>query len=322
MKDVFSNPPCLRLWCKRFFKTKGTVIKMKRKLIKALAAFAAAAGVLCGCGKADPNINFYEYEDIISETGETVGVKITACSLAAEEIRVPETLDGKKVLCIGMKMISEGNYIGTFEGCSSEIKRIILPEGLEEIEGTVFTDSVSLQSIYLPESLEKMSGSVFAYCEGLTSVTVPENIKELRGSDFLGCKSLETVELPEGITYIGQMAFAKCESLEKLTLPSSLAEIDLYAFSGCTALSEISLPDGLLSIGGMAFDGCEGLTDVTVPDTVEKIERDAFNGCFNITVHYRGMDYEYSRLYDIYTLEEGDELPEWFIPGEETGEAY
>lgn len=220
---------------------------MKSK--KLIPIIISAALILTSCQKSDPNINFYEYEDILSETGEAIGVKIIACSLSNEEIRVPKTLDGKTVLKIGMKKISEGNYIGAFEGCPADVKRIILPEGVDELEGSVFTDSISLQSVYLPESLEKMSGSAFAHCEGLTDITVPENIKELRGSDFLGCKSLETVELPEGLTYIGQQTFGECSSLKKLKLPSTVTDIDVYAFTGCTALEEVTLPEWFIPGG-------------------------------------------------------------------------
>lgn len=107
-------------------------------------------------------------------------------------------------------------------------------------------------------------------------------------------------------------------SLEKAELPSDVESIGVFAFSGCAALSELTLNEGLLSIGEMAFDGCTGLTDITVPDTVETIGRDAFNGCHDVVVHYRGMDYTYPELYNIYTVSEGDELPEFFIPNKET----
>lgn len=287
------------------------------KLKKIISFFIAAVCLLCGCQTSDPAENFYEYEEILSETGEVRGIKIIACSLETEEIRVPNNISGKKVIGIGNKKISDEKYEGAFEGCPSSVKRIIIPEGVEEIEPGTFSDSISIQNVLLPESITYIGNAAFSHCEGLTDIALTGGIKELRGGTFSGCISLETAELPEGLTYIGQQTFGGCTSLEKIVLPSTVTDIETYAFSECTNLSEISLPDGLLSIGEMAFDRCEGLTDVTVPDTVETIGRDAFNGCFNIIVHYRGMTYEYSRLYDIYTLKEDEELPEWFIPGAE-----
>ena len=291
--------------------------KIKR-ILTLTAIFTAAAITLSGCKTTDSAVNFYEYEDILSETGEVMGINITGCSYDIEEIRVPEAIGGKKVLQIGYRRIGESSYQGAFESCPLSVKRILIPEGVEWIYGGAFSNSISIENIYLPESLISLGPSNFAYCEGLTDIEIPKNITELTGNDFLGCISLEQVTLPEGLTYIGHLTFGSCESLEKIKLPSTVTSIETYAFQNCTSLSEISLPDGLLSIGEMAFDGCEKLTDVTVPDTVETIGRDAFNGCLDIVVHYRGMSYTYPELFNIYTIPEGDELPEWFIPNMET----
>lgn len=287
---------------------------MKYKQLTAL--FAAASLILCGCKSTDPMEKYYTFEEITSAAGEVLGINIIGCSLETQEIRIPSAISGKRVIKLGSYKNGD-NYIGVFEGCPSTVERIAVPEGVEKIEGGVFENSISIESISLPESLVYLGPSAFYYCEGLTEITIPEKISELLGCDFMGCKSLQRAELPEGLKSIGHLTFAECESLEKINIPSTVEDIATFAFSGCTSLSEVTMPEGLLSIGEMAFDGCESLTDVTIPDSVETIGRDAFNGCIDIRVYYRGMTYDYTRLYDIYTLEEGEELPSWFTPGSE-----
>lgn len=271
------------------------------KIKKTLSAFIAVSCILCGCQTADPSESFYEYENVLSEAGNMRGITIVACSLSTEEIRVPETVSGKKVLRIGCKKIGEGNYTGAFEGCPFNIKRIIIPEGVEEIEGNVFKDSVSLQNVILPESLEYLGPNAFSGCEGLTDITIPKNVSELIGNEFAGCINLERAELSEGITRIGHRTFADCTSLEKIELPSTVTDIESFAFVNCTSLSEVSLPEGLLSIGDSAFLNCGSINEITVPDTVEIIGEQAFSGCAeDIVIHYRGMDYVYPEIDNIY----------------------
>ena len=289
---------------------------MEKKYKQLTALFAAASLILCGCKSSDPMEKYYTFEEITSAAGEVSGITIIGCSLDTQEIRIPSAISGKRVIKLGSYKNGD-NYIGVFEGCPSTVERIAVPEGVEEIEGETFANSISIESVSLPESLVYLGPSVFYYCEGLTEITIPENITELLGCDFMGCKSLERAYLPVGLKKIGQLSFAECERLDKINIPSNVGNIETYAFSGCTSLSEITMQEGLLSIGEMAFDGCESLTDVTIPDSVETIGRDAFNGCFDIQVYYRGMTYDYTRLYDIYTLEEGEELPLWFTPGSE-----
>lgn len=181
---------------------------MKSK--KLIPIIISAALILTACQKSDPNINFYEYEDILSETGEAIGVKIIACSLSNEEIRVPKTLDGKTVLKIGMKKISEGNYIGAFEGCPADVKRIILPEGLTYIGQQTFGECSSLKKLKLPSTVTDID--VYA---------------------FTGCTALEEITLPEGLLSIESMAFDCCDSLTDVTVPYTVEKIGRDAFNGC-----------------------------------------------------------------------------------------
>lgn len=169
--------------------------KIKRKSA-ILAIFTAAAIALGGCETSDPEECFYEYEEILSETGQVLGINLTACSRDTEEIRVPEKIGGKRVLRIGNKKLSDSLYNGVFESCSPNIKRIVIPEGVEEIEGGVFENSVSIQNVYLPEGLVYLGPSAFAHCEGLTDIEIPEGISELCNGVFRAARALPISRFP------------------------------------------------------------------------------------------------------------------------------
>ena len=267
---------------------------------KLLSLIIAAAIVLCGCKATDPMENFYMYWNVQGEGDKTAGICVVYCSLETEEIQVPETISGQKVVEIGSAKVGDNPYKGAFEECPSSVKRIIIPEGVYEIDERVFADSISIENVVLPQSLEILGENVFYYCESLDNMAVPENITELPKGLFTGCKSLKTVTLSKELTSIGNQSFYGCGSLEKIELPPTLTSIGELAFASCKSLSEITLPEGLVSIGEFAFDKCKSLTDITLPDSLEVLGKDAFDECFDITVHYGGEEFGYDELGVLY----------------------
>lgn len=235
-----------------------------------------------------------------------------------EEIVIPDTYKGKKVIAIG-----EGAFQNT------NILKIVLPYGIESIKTKAFYNASNIQSLEIPSSVVEIRGEAFAHMTNLTSISLPEGLKEIRGGAFAYNYNLKNVKLPNTLKYLGGRAFSHCSSiteitiprgiteingqtfeymtslrkinmhddityihgevfvgdinLDNVTLPSKIKEIKGNTFSYCSSLRAIKIPDGVTRIGGHAFYGCTNLRDVYVPRTVTEIGSSAFRRCYSLT---------------------------------------
>lgn len=144
---------------------------------------------------------------------------------------------------------------GAFSG-DTEIKKVVLHDGIEKIEAGAFFSAISLEEVVFGKGLKSIGGGAFQYCEALLEVNIPE-----------------------GVEYIGAKAFYQCSALKKVTLPQSLTSIDSYAFALCAKLPEIAIPDNVSYIGNCAFQSCWSLYEVTLPKSLEKLNYQTFAGC-------------------------------------------
>lgn len=141
----------------------------------------------------------------------------------------------------------------TFGGCTN-LRSLMIPEGVIKIGDEVFMECSSLVSITLPSSLEKVGVLCFKKCSSLTSLTVLS--KKLKASLSI---------------------FQKQDHLTSLTL--CCHEIDQSTFSDYPELTEVILKDGVEFIGSAAFQGCEKLTLVDLPASIKTINPQAFCLC-------------------------------------------
>ena len=169
--------------------------------------------------------------------------------------------------------------------------KIIIPDGITEIEGTdywtrgAFYGCAEITSVQLPQSLTTIGSRAFEDCTGLTSIRLPARLTEIGSQAFRGCTGLTSIHLPANLTEIGSRAFWGCTGLKSLDLSAcaSLTTIDGNAFYGCTSLTSISLPASLTTIGDWAFAGCTGLTSIGLPAKLTGIGWHAFWGCTGLT---------------------------------------
>ena len=82
--------------------------------------------------------------------------------------------------------------MNAFDGCSS-LQRIILPDGLTEIDQRTFNGCASLESVYLPDSLKTIGLQAFKGCTKLTNIYVGDGIlkAEIGVNAFDGVGGLE-----------------------------------------------------------------------------------------------------------------------------------
>lgn len=240
----------------------------------------------------------------------------------------------------GIKYINHPRDAGPvfFYMAYSSLECIYIPEGITDIAQVAFYGCKNLVSINLPDSITSIGDSAFTGCTSLTEITIPYGVTKIGDHTFENCTSLESVNLPETVTEIGYAAFSYCSNLTNITILgnlhligseafnqcSSLTSIDLHGdfttikhstFFNCSNLTSITLPDSLTKIEICAFGGCESLTDIILPDSLTYISDcdeeshydsmhiicfSAFNRCENISVTYKGKNYDYAHIFGLY----------------------
>ena len=153
----------------------------------------------------------------------------------------------------------------------TEIKDLVIPNDITEINDYAFYNCTGLTSITIPNSVTSI-GSFAFYNTGWYN-NQPDGILYLDNCclGYKGNRPTGTLSIKEGTRLIGGSAFYYCDGLTSVTIPNSVTSIGDYAFRGCTGLTSVTIPNSVTSIGSFAFYGCSGLTSVTIPNSVTTI---------------------------------------------------
>ena len=121
----------------------------------------------------------------------------------AEELLIPDTIEGKKVTSIGYS---------AFYGCDI-LKNITIPYGVTKIDMYAFEACTSLEKINIPSSVHIIEAGAFYNCEKLDNVVVPVGISKIEYGLFYNCANLKNLILPDNISEIKQYAFEECNEI-------------------------------------------------------------------------------------------------------------
>ena len=166
---------------------------------------------------------------------------------------------------------------------------VILPEGVESIQGNAFAHCRALSEINLPSTLKTMSVGVFYYAYALTEIELPDALERIGDACFL-YSGITEVKTGTALTQLGWPSaggvFQACADLVSVDLSAStkLTEIMQKTFYNCSALSEILLPNSIQTISSQAFYGCSSLKQLTLPSSVTSICEDAFDRITGMTL--------------------------------------
>ncbi len=170
-----------------------------------------------------------------------------------------------------------------------DLKEVVLPEGVTEIEGEAFYDCTNLATVALPDTLEHLGEFAFHATEVYNAQAETEDFIYV-DNWLIGCET-EKKEVIEEITVstfkdgtvgIADQVFTAAPKLQKLTIAQSIKHLGKYAFYGSTNLYIVTAVD-LETIGERCFSYCKGLTKVTFGRKLKKIGSYAFYGCVNVT---------------------------------------
>ena len=139
------------------------------------------------------------------------------------------------------------SYIGSsacpWRSYRSQIKMVIVEEGVQAIGDYWFYNCTNCVSVELPDSLVKIGAGCFQGCSSLLNITIPENCCEYYNNTFYNCTKLKWAVLPRDNN-----------------TSSYLHKIPDNTFYGCSALENVWVGGGYTSIGDSAFRNCSNLS--------------------------------------------------------------
>ena len=153
---------------------------------------------------------------------------------------------------------------------NSNIKSVIVSEGVTGIGERLFQYCDNLKTVSLPTTLTAIKKAAFLphidgyiyhqTLNGLTELKIPEHVTELGVNAFAGT-AIKSVTVPSSVVTIGAMAFSECQYLE--TVRYSGKVISDRMFVRCTKLKNLTLTRNVKEIVGGCFNYCESLNQIT-----------------------------------------------------------
>ena len=152
----------------------------------------------------------------------------------------------------------------------SDIRNVVIGEGITALGDSAFRDCSSIETIELPESLTKLGDYCFASCRDVQRLELPDGIAEIPLGCFTDC-DLTAVKLPASLEIIYDNAFNACKDLENIRIPETVKLIGERAFGDCgnlgAVICEAQEPPKLEDA---VFENCAKLQSVGVPAAGEK----------------------------------------------------
>lgn len=202
-----------------------------------------------------------------------------------------------------LRSITFGKNIKTikhqaFANCT-ELKEVILPESLVELEVMAFHNCAALTTVNFPSQLTEIKSN-FNRCPSLEKITIPDNIMNV-SSSFQNCGEIEEFVIEDSETPItlsgnfgytvvkdlylgrncGDMAFEN-RKFENLVMGDKVTELSTGVFSH-NSLQTVKFGNNLTKIGSNAFYNCSQLKEVILPESLTELEPLSFSGCSSLS---------------------------------------
>ena len=176
-------------------------------------AFASTYSLQC-INVEETNVNYSSIEGVLFDKAQTELICYPSSREVTEYV-VPATV---RVLAAGAFQEAGGqnSHVGKTEKNRQMLKRVELPEGLEEIGTDAFLFS-GIEHVNLPSSVRKIGRNSFYYTN-IEEAIVPEGVQRLEDGVFYACYSLRKVSLPSTLKYVGAGVFDLSDGLKNIEI--------------------------------------------------------------------------------------------------------
>lgn len=200
----------------------------------------------------------WEYKIYNQDNNE---IEITKYNGNDKELKVPEKIDGYKVVSISQSAI---DY--------EPLTTITFPKTIESIEssGQEFRKGKNLTSIKVEDSQygdkywTDEDGTLYSYYMKHTDQDKTEYTDYLTLIYCPKARNSRSYTIDDKVTAIDMDAFADCYNLEEVKLGNGVKKIEVGAFTNCTSLTSLDLPKSVKKIGYNAFVRCDKLASYNV----------------------------------------------------------
>ncbi|MBQ3497086.1 MAG: InlB B-repeat-containing protein, partial [Oscillospiraceae bacterium] len=157
----------------------------------------------------------------------------------------------------------------------SQIKKVVISEGITSVGSRSFAGLHNVTSVQLPSTLQRIGTFAFLCCCKLESIVIPEGVDWIQDYAFCGANALRSVSFPSTLETIGIGAFAAYDyestnnvhhtyypKFENIVIPENVQFIGDYAFFYAKMNSVIFCPE-TCRIGFAAFGFYSGNVHVS-----------------------------------------------------------
>lgn len=227
--------------------------------------------------------------------------KITGVEIPNSAILISDyafqNCEGLTTITIPGSVKKIGNWWGNangqiFNGCSN-LKEVILEEGIEEISGRAFDSCSKVKEWKLPKSLKRIGPGAFK-STGVEEFNIPENVESIAAT-FISSSNLSRINVDSNNKYftsVDGILFDKDSTRlikypenrdgSSYEVPNTVNTIDANAFGSCKNLQTIVIADSVEKIGDSAFYGSK-LKTINLGGGITNINNKPFYGALNLT---------------------------------------
>ncbi len=169
---------------------------------------------------------------------------------------------------------------GKAEKYTGNSKKVIIPEGVTELEICLFWDNQFIEEAILPNSLINIGGDTFYNCKNLKKIVIPKNVSIIGDNPFGGCINAEVINKSKHL-----------KSLDNAIFSSDLKTLVYYPINSKNR--EYSIPSKTEVLGKHCFYLCKNLKAINIPKSVKLIKNNPFSGCTNLVeVNNESLNYK------------------------------